>query len=96
MPVENMEEEGLARIPDLNIAQWIFTCKIDPVIWICSKSFLWICFHQFISQNDKETRDKLMAAITEHNMAPLYVSVCKVRAVTSHLVTFVVTRYGLK
>lgn len=57
MPVENMEEEGLARIPDLNIAQWIFTCKIDP--------------------NDKETRDKLMAAITEHNMAPLYVSVCK-------------------
>ena len=26
-----MEEEGLARIPDLNIAQWIFTCKIDQV-----------------------------------------------------------------
>jgi len=57
MPVENMEEEGLARIPDLNIAQWIFTCKIE--------------------QNDKETREKLMGAITEHNMAPLYVSVCK-------------------
>ena len=31
MPVENMEEEGLARIPDLNIAQWIFTCKTNPV-----------------------------------------------------------------
>ena len=36
MPVENMEEEGLARIPDLNIAQWIFTCKTNPVciFWI--------------------------------------------------------------
>jgi len=30
MPVENMEEEGLAKIPDLGIAQWIFTCKINP------------------------------------------------------------------
>jgi 26S proteasome regulatory subunit N7 len=57
MPVENMEEEGLSKIPDLGIAQWIFTCKINP--------------------DDKETRDLLMAAITEHNMAPLYTSVCK-------------------
>jgi len=30
MPVENMEEEGLAKIPDLNIAQWIFTVKNNP------------------------------------------------------------------
>jgi len=30
MPVEDMEEEGLARIPDLNIAQWIFTLKSNP------------------------------------------------------------------
>merc|ERR1712015_73986 len=52
-----MEEEGLARIPDLNIAQWIFTCKTNP--------------------DDKDTRGKLMGAITEHNMAPLYASVCK-------------------
>ena len=26
-----MEEEGLAKIPDLNIAQWIFTLKTNPV-----------------------------------------------------------------
>merc|ERR1712192_29369 len=57
MPVENMEEEGLARIPDLNIAQWIFTCKTNL--------------------DDKETCGKLMGAITEHNMAPLYASVSK-------------------
>jgi len=57
MPVENMEEEGLARIPDLNIAQWIFTCKTNP--------------------DYKETCGKLMGAITEHNMAPLYATVCK-------------------
>jgi len=57
MPVENMEEEGLAKIPDLGIAQWIFTCKINP--------------------DDKETRNQLMSAITEHNMAPLYSTVCK-------------------
>jgi len=31
MPVEDMEEEGLARIPDLNIAQWIFTLKSNPL-----------------------------------------------------------------
>jgi len=30
MPVEDMEEEGLAKIPDLNIAQWIFTLKTNP------------------------------------------------------------------
>jgi len=30
MPVENMEEEGLAKIPDLNLAQWIFTVKHNP------------------------------------------------------------------
>ena len=30
-----------------------------------------------LNQDDKETRGKLMAAITEHNMAPLYTSVCK-------------------
>ena len=47
MPVENMEEEGLARIPDLNIAQWIFTCKIEQVMLcfcICLKSQFCICF----------------------------------------------------
>ena len=31
MPIENMAEEGLAKLPDLDIAQWIFTCKINPV-----------------------------------------------------------------
>jgi len=30
MPVEDMEEEGLAKIPDLNVAQWIFTLKSNP------------------------------------------------------------------
>jgi len=30
MPVENMEEEGLAKIPDLNLAQSIFTVKNNP------------------------------------------------------------------
>jgi len=30
MPVEDMEEEGLAKIPDLNVAQWIFTLKANP------------------------------------------------------------------
>eukprot|EP00090_Calanus_glacialis_P019850 TRINITY_DN3043_c0_g1_i1.p1 TRINITY_DN3043_c0_g1~~TRINITY_DN3043_c0_g1_i1.p1 ORF type:complete len:388 (-),score=147.62 TRINITY_DN3043_c0_g1_i1:105-1268(-) len=30
MPIEDMEEEGLAKIPDLNIAQWIFTLKDNP------------------------------------------------------------------
>jgi len=57
MPVENMEEEGLARIPDLHIAQWIFTCKTQ--------------------KDDQETKSKLMSSITEQNMAPLYVAVCK-------------------
>jgi len=30
MPIEDMEEEGLKKIPDLNIAQWIFTMKRNP------------------------------------------------------------------
>jgi len=30
MPVENMEEEGLAKIPDLDMAQDIFICKLNP------------------------------------------------------------------
>ena len=31
MPYEVMEEEGLNKIPDLKIAQWIFTLKSNPV-----------------------------------------------------------------
>ena len=31
MPNENMDEEGLAKLPDLDIAQWMFTFKINPV-----------------------------------------------------------------
>ena len=31
MPIEDMEEEGLAKLPDLNIAQWIFAMKMNPV-----------------------------------------------------------------
>jgi len=57
MPIENMAEEGLAKLPDLDIAQWIFTCKINP--------------------KDEETKQKLLSAITEGDMAPLYVTVCK-------------------
>ena len=30
MPVENMEEEGLAKIPDLQIAQWRFELQSVP------------------------------------------------------------------
>jgi len=52
-----MEEEGLAKIPDLNIAQWIFTVKHNP--------------------NDEETKKKLMTAMTEQHMAPLYSQVCR-------------------
>ena len=40
MPVEDMEEEGLAKIPDLNIAQWIFTLKSNPVSFIFVNMFL--------------------------------------------------------
>jgi len=57
MPIENMAEEGLAKLPDLDIAQWIFTCKINP--------------------KDEETKQKLLSAITDGDMAPLYVTVCK-------------------
>ena len=104
MPVENMEEEGLARIPDLNIAQWIFTCKTNPVripslqyntmLVIPSQKQCPAVDIQFslslnnfkhlrqlglklFDQDDNETRGKFMAAVTEHNMAPLYTSVCK-------------------
>ena len=37
MPYEVMEEEGLNKIPDLKIAQWIFTLKSNPVS-ICETS----------------------------------------------------------
>jgi len=30
MPIEDMEEEGLAKIPDLNLAQMIFNLKTNP------------------------------------------------------------------
>lgn len=30
MPVENMEEEGLAKIPDLNLAQWKYQLQMVP------------------------------------------------------------------
>ena len=31
MPYEVIEEEGLNKIPDLKVAQWIFTLKHNPV-----------------------------------------------------------------
>jgi len=40
MPVENMEEEGLAKIPDLNLAQTIFTVKMNPADEASKKQLL--------------------------------------------------------
>jgi len=55
MPIENMEEEGLKKIPDLRIAQWKFELQsIDRL------------------KNDVSTKDKIMSAIKESKMAPLY------------------------
>jgi len=55
MPIENMEEEGLKKIPDLRIAQWKFELQsIDRL------------------KNDASTKDKIMSAIKESKMAPLY------------------------
>jgi len=40
MPVENMEEEGLAKIPDLELAQTIFACKMNPTDEDCKKRLM--------------------------------------------------------
>lgn len=29
MPLENLEEEGLEKIPDLRLAQWVFCFGLD-------------------------------------------------------------------
>jgi len=60
MPVENMEEEGLAKIPDLKLAQWKF--QLQSV-------------QRF--KGDQTVKDKIIAEIKEHNMAPLYSIYCK-------------------
>jgi len=55
MPIENMEEEGLKKIPDLRIAQWKFELQSIERL-----------------KNDAATKDKIMSAIKESKMAPLY------------------------
>jgi len=55
-----MEEEGLAKNPDLQIAQWKYQLQSVPDY-----------------KDDKALKQKLMDAIKENNMAPLYEIVCK-------------------
>ncbi|CAH8484166.1 unnamed protein product [Dicrocoelium dendriticum] len=61
MPLENLEEEGLEKIPDLRLAQWVFRAgleKTPPAM-------------------KAEVREKILTAIRSQDMAPYYGIVCK-------------------
>ena len=53
MPVENMEEEGLAKNPDLLIAQWKFqlesvpSYKVDRILFLSKSSLTFLIILYF-------------------------------------------------
>ncbi|KAF5404267.1 26S proteasome non-ATPase regulatory subunit 6 [Paragonimus heterotremus] len=61
MPLENFEEEGLEKIPDLRLAQWVFRAGLDKTSSVMKKELL----------------EKIMKCIRDENMAPYYEIVCK-------------------
>ncbi|KAG5445262.1 26S proteasome non-ATPase regulatory subunit 6 [Clonorchis sinensis] len=61
MPLENLEEEGLEKIPDLRLAQWVFRGGLSKTT----------------SADKEELQAKIMKVIREENMAPYYEVVCK-------------------
>ncbi|CAL8087200.1 unnamed protein product [Calicophoron daubneyi] len=61
MPLENLEEEGLEKIPDLRLAQWVFRAGLDKT-------------PQNVKQ---ELQTKVLDCIKKENMAPYYEIVCK-------------------
>ncbi|KAK2571459.1 26S proteasome non-ATPase regulatory subunit 6 [Acropora cervicornis] len=58
MPVENLEEEGLPKNPNLELAAWRFTLN-NPE-----------------GKDKEDAKKKLLEAIKENDMAPLYEEVC--------------------
>lgn len=40
MPLENLEEEGLEKIPDLRLAQWVFRAGLDKTSPVMKKELL--------------------------------------------------------
>lgn len=60
MPLEGLEEEGLPKIPDLQLVQWKFLLMVEDDLGI-DKEQIWA---------------KLLEAITKDAMAPFYTTVC--------------------
>ncbi|KAA3677901.1 26S proteasome regulatory subunit N7 [Paragonimus westermani] len=61
MPLESLEEEGLEKIPDLRLAQWVFRAGLDKTSPVMKKELL----------------EKIMKCVRDENMAPYYELVCK-------------------
>ncbi|CAK8698522.1 26S proteasome non-ATPase regulatory subunit 6-like [Clavelina lepadiformis] len=64
MPIENLEEEGLSKIPDLNIASLTFLLNSRAS-------------GRNGNQMESSEKQELMSLIQKDNMAPYYEKVCK-------------------
>ena len=63
MPVENLEEEGLSKIPNLDIANLAFQLQL--------------CNEKSAEKMESDDAEKLLGYIKKDNMAPYYEKVCK-------------------
>ncbi|VDM04929.1 unnamed protein product [Schistocephalus solidus] len=61
MPLESFEEEGLERIPDLRLSQWLFQASLDRTPAAKRASLI----------------TEIMCVVKEENMTPYYKHVCK-------------------
>lgn len=61
MPLETLEDDGLEKIPDLRLAQWVYRAGLEKTP----------------SDAKKELEAKIMSRIREENMAPYYELLCK-------------------
>nr|VZH99562.1 unnamed protein product [Spirometra erinaceieuropaei] len=61
MPLESFEEEGLERIPDLRLSQWLFQAGLDRTPAAKKAALI----------------TEIMCVVREENMTPYYKHVCK-------------------
>ncbi|BHF66792.1 26S proteasome non-ATPase regulatory subunit 6 [Sparganum proliferum] len=61
MPLESFEEEGLERIPDLRLSQWLFQAGLDRTPAAKKAALI----------------SEIMCVVREENMTPYYKHVCK-------------------
>ena len=77
MPLEGLEEEGLPKIPDLQLVQWKFLLMVENGLGI-DKEQIWDKLLEAMTKDGKKlhTQKNFFSRFLNAAMAPFYTTVC--------------------